>query len=568
MDPEQYYPRPQMKRDHFLLLDGEWKLNNESIRVPFPPQSKASNYHGEVGSTLEYELRFRLPKEFSLPRFLLHFGAVDQIAEVWLNDHFLGEHKGGYLPFFFDVTEEILPQEENVLRVKATDTLSSDLPYGKQRKKRGGMWYTPVSGIWGSVWLENVPTQAIESIKIVPDLQGIDVEVKLPEGATPGFTANIWLDPKKRHGVKVKYKENKARINFKELLTGSFSDDFRDEHGVSLLWTPENPRLFPMEITTEEDKVETYFALRTISIEKIDGVSRVCLNGKPIFLHGLLDQGYFTDGIYRPSDIGEYERDVLRAKELGFNCIRKHIKIEPEEFYYACDRHGILVIQDMVNSGVYSFFFDTFLPNFIFWMKSDKKRPDIDIHRKQFFIDHMVETMEMLHNHPCIVAYTIFNEGWGQFESDRLYGIAKEKDPTRLIDSTSGWFAQKLSDFDSKHIYFHAIRLKPRKRPMLLSETGGFSMEVEGHVFSHKGKIFGYGRCHDTEELTDAVQHLYEKMVIPAIPKGLCGCIYTQLTDVEDEVNGLYTYDREVLKVDRGRLRALGKWLKELINKY
>ncbi|MBQ7507024.1 MAG: hypothetical protein IJT05_06805 [Lachnospiraceae bacterium] len=557
MDTDYSYPRPQMKREHYLLLHGEWKLNNNIINVPFPPQSAASGYVGEVNDTLLYEKRFSVPPEFTLPRFLLHFGAVDQVAEVWLNGHFLGGHKGGYLPFSFDVTGILLTGAENVLKVKATDTLSVDLPYGKQRKKRGGMWYTPVSGIWGCVWLENVPLSYIRRLSITPDLTGLDVEVELSEGGEVGFSAEIWIDPQKKHSLKVKFNENKARINFIDLIAGSFHEDFKSTD--ALFWTPENPRLFPMEIRTKEDRVETYFALRTIEICPVDGVERVCLNGKPIFLHGLLDQGYFPDGIYRPTDLREYERDVLRAKDLGFNCIRKHIKIEPEQFYYACDLHGILVIQDMVNSGVYSFFCDTFLPNFIFWMKSDKKHPELDLHRKKFFIEHMLETMEVLHNHPSIIAYTIFNEGWGQFDSDRLYGIAKEKDPTRLIDSTSGWFAQKLSDFDSKHIYFHIVRLKPRKRPLLLSECGGYSMEVEGHLFKHSKGHFGYGRCHDRDELTDAMMHLYDQMVLPAIRNGLCGCIYTQLTDVEEEVNGIYTYDRKVLKPDRGRLRALAR---------
>lgn len=538
------YPRPQLVRDRWMSLDGMWEMNGEKIRVPFSPQSKSSQYEKDPGDTLCYRTSFFLPETFDQPIVLLHFGAVDQIAEVFFNGERIGEHHGGYLSFTFDVTKTVRRDRENELLVRATDTLSSDLPYGKQRKKRGGMWYTPVSGIWNSVWLENVPARYLSRIILTPDLAGVNTELIWNDAAVNReITVRICVDEAQQQWESYTFRENKFRINISN----------------PLLWTPDHPFLYQMEVTAGEDRIRTYFALRTIGIQEIQGVNRVCLNGRPVFLHGLLDQGYFADGIYTPGDWGEYERDVKRAKELGFNMLRKHIKIEPEQFYYACDRLGMLVIQDMVNNGVYSFFYDTVLPNFIFWMKSDKKHPEIDIHRKRIFIGHMIETMEALHNHPCIVAYTIFNEGWGQFEADRLYGIAKNTDDTRLIDSTSGWFAQHLSDFDSKHIYFHSIPLHPKKRPMLLSECGGFSLEVKGHRFSHINSIFGYGKCHDEEELTDAILHMYDVMVLPAIRDGLCGCVYTQLSDVEDEVNGIYTYDRKVRKVIPERMRALSK---------
>ena len=545
------YPRPQMIRGSYLLLDGEWECNGETVTVPYPPQSPASGFESDPGDTIIYKKCFTLPEDFKQEKVLLHFGAVDQIAEVTLNGVYLGEHRGGYLPFCFDITEAVKREGENELFVLATDTLSADLPYGKQRKKRGGMWYTPVSGIWGSVWIEDVPEHYIREIILEPDLKGVTISVEQSEGAKEGFLAEFPLDEKEEKVLTVFFDKNKGRLNF---------DDIAGEKVEPEFWTPDNPKLYRLFIRTEEDRVQTYFALREISIREAGGRKRVFLNGKPIFLHGLLDQGYFPEGIYTPKDFLEYERDVERAKDLGFNCLRKHIKIEPEHFYYACDRLGMLVIQDMVNSGVYSFFFDTFLPNFIFWRKTDRGKTNVDIHRKRIFIEHMVETMKTLRNHPCIIAYTIFNEGWGQFESDRLYGIAKETDPTRLIDSTSGWFAQHLSDFDSKHIYFHVIPLHPKKkRAMLLSECGGYTLEVKGHLFSRIKGIFGYGKCHDEEELTDAILHMYEVMVLPAIKGGLCGCIYTQLTDVEDELNGLYTYDRAVRKVLPAPMKALSK---------
>ena len=260
-----------------------------------------------------------------------------------------------------------------------------------------------------------------------------------------------------------------------------------------------------------------------------------------------MDQGYFCDGLFLPANEEEYERDILRMKNMGYNMLRKHIKIEPEYFYYACDKLGMLVMQDMVNSGKYYFIKDTALPTI--GMKKRKDKSGITGRRKEFFVEHTKETIEHLHNHPCIIAYTIFNEGWGQFESDRMYDMVKEWDGTRLIDSTSGWFHQKKNDFDSHHIYFKVIKLPIGKRPLFVSECGGYSMAVEGHYYS-KYATYGYGACTSSEELTGEIVHMYDEMIISAIKEGACGCVYTQLSDVEDEINGLYTYDRKVCKVD------------------
>ena len=322
-----------------------------------------------------------------------------------------------------------------------------------------------------------------------------------------------------------------------------------------LLWTPEQPHLYSMRIWTKTDEVEIYFALRTISIEEKEGKQRVCLNGKPIFLHGVLDQGYYSDGIYLPAKPQEYEKDILRMKELGINLLRKHIKVEPDYFYYACDRLGMLVIQDMVNNGSYSFLLDTALPTIGIKKRKDTKG-GIQGKRKEFFIRHSKETIAHLYNHPSIVAYTIFNEGWGQFHSDTLYDMVKEWDATRLVDSTSGWFAQKKNDFDSEHIYFRVIPLSPKKRPFFVSECGGYTMAVKGHMYSRYAS-YGYGTCENEEALTTQIVYMYENMILPFIKDGVCGCIYTQLSDVEDEINGLYTYDRKVCKVNKDKMRKL-----------
>lgn len=565
--PWQEYPRPQMRRDNYQMLNGEWTLNGKTTIVPYPPQSNISGYSGEINDTLVYEKNFLLDEQIGNKdgRILLHFGAVDQVAKVWLNDVFVGEHEGGYLPFWFDVTDAICG-EENVLKMVVTDTLSHDYPYGKQKKKPGGMWYTQVSGIWQSVWLESVPSYYIERIKLTPDLKGVDVELTVAGG---NGSAEVFTDALKGKNqfapdtfcvsvtlhngqtIEKAFDGLQGRVDLSDLILADGSAY------IPKLWTPDEPYLYSMTVHAGEDKADTYFALRTINIEETPAGKRVCLNGQPIFMHGVLDQGYYPQGIYLPAKEKEYEADIMRMKELGINMLRKHIKVEPETFYYACDRLGMLVMQDMVNSGPYSFVFDTALPTI-----GLKKRPDslfsIRGKRKEFFIQHCKNTIEHLYNHPGIVAYTIFNEGWGQFCSDKLYDMVKEWDPTRLVDSTSGWFAQKKNDFDSEHIYFKVISLKVKDRPLFMSECGGYSMVVKEHHYS-KNKEYGYGACAGSDELTDKIINMYEKMIIPSVAEGLCGCVYTQLSDVEEEVNGLYTYDRKVCKVDKMRMKGLSE---------
>ena len=537
------YPRPQMRRDSWMSLNGMWKLDGEDIRVPFPPQSKLSGYEKKIKDSFTYEKTFTLSEDVCGERILLHFGAVDQIAEVILNGKSLGVHEGGYLAFSYDVTECIKRVGENILQVKVTDKLSLEYPYGKQCKKRGGMWYTPVSGIWKSVWLETVPDKYMERIKLTPDLNGVDVEVF---GNVSGF--EVFVKMPEGMVLEKTFEGNKGRIEIpKEAV---------------LFWTPDVPHLYEMTVIAGKDKVETYFALRTIEIKKMDGVNRVCLNGEPIFLHGVLDQGYFPEGIYLPAEEAEYDKDILRMKELGINLLRKHIKVEPDYFYYACDKLGMLVMQDMVNNGPYRFIKDTALPTVGFKKRGDKT--GLSGKRKEIFIKHVEDTIEQVYNFPSVVAYTIFNEGWGQFESDHMYDHVKSLDNTRLADSTSGWFAQNKNDFDSEHIYFKAISVEPKDRPMFMSECGGYSMAVEGHYYS-KYNVYGYGGSESAEKLTEDILNLYDVMILPAAPKGMCGCIYTQLSDVEDEINGLYTYDRKVCKVEKDKMADMAKKLQEAV---
>lgn len=536
-------PRPQLRRDSFFPLSQGWTLNGRPIRVPWPPQAPLSGWTGEVGDVLRYKTAFTLPEGFAAPGFrvLLHFGAVDQVAEAWVNGKTVVRHEGGYLPFSADITAALLPGE-NRLEVKAVDTLSRDYPYGKQHKRPHGMWYTPVSGIWQPVWLEAVPERgAVSALRITPDLTGIDVEV---EAGGAEFTVSVPL--------------GEGRYVTARGVEGSVRLELPHPH----LWSPEDPYLYELTATTETDRVESYFALRTVTTREISGRPRLCLNGKPVFLHGVLDQGYFEDGLFLPAEPEEYERDILRMKELGFNTLRKHVKIEPEAFYHACDRLGMLVLQDMVNSGGYGYLRDTVIPNFVSRRRSDLGGGGSE-KRKAFFERHCLDTVAHLQNHPCIVGWTIFNEGWGQYDSDRICRLLKGADSTRFFVSASGWFAQEEGDVESEHIYFSS-RVLEGTRPgkfLLLSECGGFPLRVEGHTARNR-KSYGYGgQAHTPGELTGRVQGLYDDMVLPSVPKGLCGCIYTQLSDVEGENNGLYTYDRQVRKVSAGAMLDVARRL-------
>ena len=525
--PWQAYPRPQLKRDSYVNLNGTWELTADGyhgpVLVPFCPESALSGVgrHFPDGSTLTYRRSFTLPDGFNRGRVLLHFGAVDQMAEVYVNQKKVGSHSGGYESFCFDITDAL--DGENHLEVRVIDDLRHHiLPYGKQVLNRGGMWYTPVSGIWQTVWLESVPKDYVNSIDIQVTLESAAITV------TPALSGVVTLEGR----------------------------DYPLENGIAIvrpeiphLWTPEDPYLYRFTLTAGDDRIESYFALRTLEAKTVSGIPRLCLNGKPYFFHGLLDQGYWPDGLFTPAAPECYTDDILAAKALGFNMLRKHIKVEPEQFYYDCDRLGMVVFQDMVNNGDYRFLRDTAVPS-LFGQKRNDTRYHPDSAARKAFLDAMEATVRQLKNHPCICYWTIFNEGWGQFDSANAYRRLKALDSSRFIDTASGWFRGSESDVESLHIYFGMWhRMKPSKKPLVLSEFGGFTYRVAGHIYN-PNKSYGYGTCKTAWELNRRLTEVYREHVIPAARKGLCASVYTQISDVEDEINGILTYDRRAVKPD------------------
>lgn len=534
--PWDTYPRPQLKRESFLCLNGAWEFAttesetetpcyDRTIRVPFSPESVLSG----IGETFPdepvfwYRRTVVLPIGFIRDRVLLHFGAVDQCATVFVNGTEVGNHDGGYEAFTVDVTDVL--QEENTVIVRVSDRLSDGVfPYGKQCHHRGGMWYTPTSGIWQTVWMESVSDEYVRRLRITPEADRVTIQAEgVDHGEitvqTPNGTQTVPL------------------VNGTAIVVPS---EVR-------CWSPEDPYLYEFTLKTTADEVRSYFALRTIDTRVILGIPRLCLNGKPYFFHGLLDQGYWSDGGMTPAAPVCYEQDILAMKSLGFNTLRKHIKVEPEQFYYDCDRLGMIVFQDMVNNSEYSFFRDTALPT-VGLLRRDDRRMHRDPASRRAFEQGMEQTVQQLYNHPCVCYWTIFNEGWGQFCSSAMYHRLREWDTTRIIDSTSGWFLGGKSDVDSRHVYFRKLRLRVGNKPLVLSEFGGYTFKPEGHVFNTE-KTYGYGHCETREELVAAIRRLYTEQVLPLVSRGLSAAIYTQVSDIEDETNGLVSYDRRCMKL-------------------
>ena len=542
--PWEVYPRPQMTRREWQCLNGWWDLsvlrNGKSvfegkIQVPFCAESLLSGagQHPEKDDVLLYRRILSVPAPWQGKHILLHFGAVSRETKVLLNGREVCRHENGYLPFTADITG-FLTGNENTLEVQVSNDLSAKYPWGKQSRKRGGMWYTPCSGIWQTVWMEPVPDRYVRALHI----------------HTAGDTVDI-----RAEGIQ----SGKVLFNGKEYpLTGGSARLTLDHPEF---WSPENPHLYSFSVFSGDDCVEGYFALRTLTTETVNGIPRLCLNGKPYFFNALLDQGYWSDGLYNPATPDGFEADILAMKSLGFNTLRKHIKIEPEVFYYACDRLGMIVFQDMVNNGGYHYILETVLPTLHFQKRNDRHMTR-DPETRKNFLAAMEETARLLNNHPCICLWTIFNEGWGQFCADEAYSRLKAIDPERFIDSTSGWFHQKKSDVDSLHIYFEDLHLGKKPLPQLLSEYGGYVYKIPEHSFNIE-KTYGYRKYETREEFVAALRETYQNALLPLAAKGLCGAVYTQVSDVEDETNGLLTYDRAELKIRPEELRDLAQALQD-----
>ena len=563
--PHAEYPRPQFKRDSYICLNGEWEyaINKSSdkpssydgkILVPFCPESKLSGVNRQLQKDefLHYVRKFTLPNGFNKGRVFINFGAVDQVAKVYVNSIEVGKNEGGYLPFSFEITSALV-DGENELYVLVTDNADSDVyGRGKQTYKRGGIWYTATSGIWQSVWLESTPVEYLKRVKITPNVKDSSVKFEFEKvGDSP---------------ISIVIKDG-------EEIVCSY-DNICDNQLIALLnnpklWSPDSPELYLVELKTGEDVVESYFGMREFTTEIINGKKCFGINGKPIFHNGLLDQGYFHDGIYTPKSNEVYYNEIKNIKTLGFNMLRKHIKVEPYLWYYYCDVLGVLVWQDMINGGdKYSQLQIVLCPflNLHLNDKNFKRRKRGNPLSREFYYKEAKGLIDTHYNSVSICLWTPFNEAWGQFDAYNVWKELSEYDPTRHYDHASGWQDVGGGDLCSKHIYFRKLKMKnDGKRILALTEFGGYSHSVENHVFTDKK--FGYKSFKDRERLQNAYQNLYLNEVVPLVEKELLSAtVYTQVSDVEDEVNGLYTYDR-ILKFDAERIQDINKKVYESFEK-
>lgn len=564
------YPRPGLIRDSYLNLNGEWDYCISSQReidtydgkilVPFSPESMLSGVEKilQPDQYLHYKTTFTLPEGFVKDRVILHFGAVDQECEIYLNRHLIGKHVGGYLPFSFDITEYV--ETANLLTVIVIDKTEL-LPHARGKQKlhnnsgMSSLFYTPQSGIWKTVWLESVAETYVEQLKITPMFDEKAVKVRV-------------ISSKKKNGMK--------KVTLKVLDQGcviAATDAKADQDVVIPLtefkaWSPEHLFLYDLEVTMGEDFVRSYFGMRKFSTGKDkNGILRFYLNDQPFFFNGILDQGYWPDGLMTAPSDEALIYDIVKLKEYGFNTIRKHIKIEPERFYYHCDRLGMVVWQDMPNGGGdYNMAFVTYLPNalgnFVRGIKDHHykwfKREDEE-GRKQYYKD-LQGMIRLLYNYPSIAVWVPFNEGWGQFDARKVSKNVKKWDPSRLVNEACGWFDQKGGDMYSIHNYLRKLKVSPKKdRVVALTEYGGYAFPVEGHLACEKK--FGYQKYATMEELTKNYKRLWEEEIYPNLSRGLSSAIYTQTSDIEEEVNGVMTYDREVDKLAMETVRELNEKL-------
>ena len=559
------YPRPQFERQDWICLNGEYdyaitgdtadapKKYDGKILVPFSVESELSGVGMALlpEQRLWYRRKFTVGKEFSGKEALLHFGAVDWQCSVWVNGKLVGEHTGGYNPFTFNITD-VITEGENELVVKVFDpTDAGHQQRGKQILVTKGFWYTATSGIWQTVWLEPVNRCRIDSLRLVPDIDEGVIRINIKRTCKCGGK----LYAKVLEGDKV-----------------VFDSEIADKAAIPVpdarLWSPEDPFLYTLLLTLdcngEKDEVSSYFGMRKFSIVKDSaGIPRLGLNNKPYFQRGLLDQGYWPESQLTPPTDEAMIFDIEKMKELGYNMLRKHIKEEPLRWYYHCDRLGMLVWQDMISGGQYiGNVLAGVLPNINIHVKDSKyksfKRDKPEW--RQEFKDELFGMIDNLYNCVSICCWVPFNEGWGQFDAKEIGTAIKNYDPSRFVDHASGWHDQGGPEFKSIHKYILPVHAPTARRtagrPIVLSEYGGYSWNIVEHAWNPK-RSFGYIMFKNSEKLSAAYKRLHESQVIPLINKGLCATVYTQVSDVEFEVNGIYSYDRKILKLDADTVRAV-----------
>lgn len=590
LDPQNVlpeYPRPLLRRSSYTNLNGYWdyaftrefkipEKYDGQILVPFSPEAVLSGVSRQLmpDEYLWYRRVFIIEGwngRKSGRRLLLHFGAVDQACAVYVNGQRAARHTGGYLPFEADITQ-LVRDGDNELIVAVKDLSDTSChARGKQRLERGGMFYTAQSGIWQTVWMEEVPETYIQTIESITDLDAGTVRVRVTAAENNKYEGTEVKTSGHQEGDRASGLPVQVQIHRPGLYTDSCEYSVDEEilcSGIGsagewieiaipdiMLWTCETPYLYFFTVTMGEDRVESYFAMRRFSVEKDEkGIPRICMNGEVQFQNGVLDQGYWPDGLYTAPSDEAMIFDITEMKRCGFNMVRKHIKIEPQRWYWHCDRLGIVVWQDMVNGGeAYRYWFVTYLATVMSWrnIKIKDSHPWLLARRERTgrteFVREMKETIRLLKGHPSICTWVIFNEGWGQFQTKELTRIAREADPDRLIDPASGWFDQGGGDLQSVHNYFFRLKVRPEKeRAAVLSEIGGHTYREPDH--SACEELYGYGACRDKEALGRAYRELTKK-VKKLIPQGLCASVYTQWTDIEEEINGVYTWDREVRKI-------------------
>ena len=590
LDPQNVlpeYPRPLLRRSSYTNLNGYWdyaftrefkipEKYDGQILVPFSPEAVLSGVSRQLmpDEYLWYRRIFIIEGwngRKSGRRLILHFGAVDQACAVYVNGQRAARHTGGYLPFEADITQ-LVRDGENELIVAVKDLSDTSChARGKQRLERGGMFYTAQSGIWQTVWMEEVPETYIQTIESVTDPDAGTVRIRVTAAENNKYEGTEVKTSGHQEGDRASGLPVQVQIHRPGLYTDSCEYSGAEEilcRAIGsagewieiaipdiMLWTCETPYLYFYTVTLGEDQAESYFAMRRFSVEKDEkGIPRICMNGEVQFQNGVLDQGYWPDGLYTAPSDEAMIFDITEMKRCGFNMVRKHIKIEPQRWYWHCDRLGIVVWQDMVNGGeAYRYWFVTYLATVMSWrnIKIKDSHPWLLARRERTgrteFVREMKETIRLLKGHPSICTWVIFTEGWGQFQTKELTRIAREADPDRLIDPASGWFDQGGGDLQSVHNYFFRLKVRPEKeRAAVLSEIGGHTYREPDH--SACEELYGYGACRDKEALGRAYRELTKK-VKKLIPQGLCASVYTQWTDIEEEINGVYTWDREVRKI-------------------